>query len=224
MFKKVLIANRGEIACRVIRSLKEMGVQSVAIYSDADECAAHVLMADEAVRIGPAMAKESYLNVEAILSAIKQTGAEAVHPGYGFLSENAEFAKALEENGVAFIGPTPKQLVEFGLKHRSKELAEQFGVPLVPGTGLLENVDDAAEGASKIGYPVMLKSTAGGGGIGMSICHSEQELRENYDRIKRLSENNFKNAGLFVEKYVERGRHVEVQIFGDGEGNAVVLG
>ncbi|MCR5028187.1 MAG: urea carboxylase [Fibrobacter sp.] len=224
MFKKVLIANRGEIACRVIRSLKEMGVQSVAVYSDADESAAHVLMADEAVRIGPAMAKESYLNVDAILSAIKQTGAEAVHPGYGFLSENAEFAKTLEENGVAFIGPTPKQLVEFGLKHRSKELAEEFGVPLVPGTGLLENVDAAAEGAAKIGYPVMLKSTAGGGGIGMSICKSEQELRESYDRIKRLSENNFKNAGLFVEKYVERGRHVEVQIFGDGEGNAVVLG
>lgn len=224
MFKKVLIANRGEIACRVIRSLKEMGIQSVAVYSDADESTAHVLMADEAVRIGPALAKESYLNVDAILSAIKQTGADAVHPGYGFLSENAEFAKTLEENGVAFIGPTPTQLVEFGLKHRSKELAEEFGVPLVPGTGLLENVDDAAEGAAKIGYPVMLKSTAGGGGIGMSICHSEQELRESYDRIKRLSENNFKNAGLFVEKYVERGRHVEVQIFGDGEGNAVVLG
>lgn len=224
MFKKVLIANRGEIACRVIRSLKEMGVKSVAVYSDPDETAAHVLMADEAVRVGPAAAKDSYLNVDAILAAIKQTGAEAVHPGYGFLSENAEFAKTLEENGVAFIGPTPKQLVEFGLKHRSKELAEEFGVPLVPGTGLLNSVDEAAAGAGKIGYPVMLKSTAGGGGIGMSICHSEEELRESYDRIKRLSENNFKNAGLFVEKYVERGRHVEVQVFGDGEGNAVILG
>lgn len=224
MFKKVLVANRGEIACRVIRSLKEMGIKSVAVYSDPDETAAHVLMADEAVRVGPAAAKESYLNVDAILAAIKQTGAEAVHPGYGFLSENADFAKTLEENGVVFIGPTPKQLVEFGLKHRSKELAEEFGVPLVPGTGLLKSVDEASSGAAKIGYPVMLKSTAGGGGIGMAICHSEQELRESYDRIKRLSENNFKNAGLFVEKYVERGRHVEVQIFGDGEGNAVVLG
>lgn len=224
MFKKVLIANRGEIACRVIRSLKEMGVKSVAVYSDPDETAAHVLMADEAVRVGPAAAKDSYLNVDAILAAIKQTGAEAVHPGYGFLSENAEFAKTLEENGVAFIGPTPKQLIEFGLKHRSKELAEEFGVPLVPGTGLLNSVDEAAAGAAKIGYPVMLKSTAGGGGIGMSICHGEEELRESYDRIKRLSENNFKNAGLFVEKYVERGRHVEVQVFGDGEGNAVILG
>ena len=129
MFRKILIANRGEIACRVIRTLKTMGIQSVAVYSDPDESAAHVLMADEAVRIGPAAAKDSYLNVPAILKAIKKTGAEAVHPGYGFLSENADFAKALEENGVSFIGPTPKQLVEFGMKHRSKELAEKFGVP-----------------------------------------------------------------------------------------------
>lgn len=224
MFKKVLVANRGEIACRIIRSLKEMGIASVAIYSDPDESAEHVLMADEAVRVGPAAAKESYLNVDAILAAIKKTGAEAVHPGYGFLSENAEFAETLEKNGVEFIGPTPKQLIEFGLKHRSKELAAEFDVPLVPGSGLLSNVDEAATAAEKIGYPVMLKSTAGGGGIGMTICHSETELRESFDRIRHLSENNFKNAGLFVEKYVERGRHVEVQIFGDGEGNAAVLG
>lgn len=224
MFKKVLIANRGEIACRIIRSLKEMGVKSVAIYSDPDETAAHVLMADEAVRVGTSLAKDSYLNVNAILDAIKKTGAEAVHPGYGFLSENADFAKTLEENGVAFIGPTPKQLVDFGLKHRSKELAAEFNVPLVPGSSLLKDVEEACACSKKIGYPVMLKSTAGGGGIGMCICHSENELRESYDRIKRLSENNFKNSGLFVEKYVERGRHVEVQIFGDGNGHAVVLG
>lgn len=224
MFQKVLIANRGEIACRVIRSLKGMGVKSVAVYSDPDESAAHVLMADEAVRIGPFAAKDSYLNVDAILAAIKKTGADAVHPGYGFLSENAEFAKTLEQNGVAFIGPTPTQLTEFGLKHRSKELAKEFGVPLVPGTGLLQNVEEAVESAEKIGYPIMLKSTAGGGGIGMTVCRNGKELCESYERIKRLSENNFKNAGLFVEKYVERGRHVEVQIFGDGEGNAVVLG
>ena len=224
MFQKVLIANRGEIACRVIRTLKDMGVKSVAVYSDPDESAAHVLMADESVRIGPATAKESYLNVDAILAAIKKTGAEAVHPGYGFLSENAEFAKTLEKNGIAFIGPTPTQLTEFGLKHRSKELAKEFGVPLVPGSGLLRNVEEAVISAKEIGYPVMLKSTAGGGGIGMTVCHDEKELCESYDRIKRLSENNFKNAGLFVEKYIERGRHVEVQIFGDGDGNAVVLG
>ncbi|MDY6388456.1 MAG: biotin carboxylase N-terminal domain-containing protein, partial [Fibrobacter sp.] len=160
MFNKVLVANRGEIACRIIRSLKEMGVKSVAVYSDPDETAAHVLMADEAVRIGPAPVKDSYLNVPAILDAIKSTGAEAVHPGYGFLSENAEFAKVLEENGIAFIGPTPKHLVEFGLKHRSKELAQEFNVPLVPGSGLLENVDDALAHSKEIGYPVMLKSTA----------------------------------------------------------------
>ena len=224
MFNKVLVANRGEIACRIIRTLKEMGVKSVAVYSDPDETAAHVLMADEAVRIGPAPAKDSYLNVPAILEAIKSTGAEAVHPGYGFLSENADFAKTLEDNGIAFIGPTPKHLIEFGLKHRSKELAQEFDVPLVPGSGLLESLDDAIAHSKEIGYPVMLKSTAGGGGIGMSICHSEEELVESFDRIKRLSENNFKNAGLFVEKYVERGRHVEVQVFGDGEGNAVILG
>lgn len=224
MFRKVLIANRGEIACRIIRSLREMGIKSVAVYSDPDECAAHVLMADEAVRIGPAAAKESYLNVDAILEAVKRTGAEAVHPGYGFLSENADFAEILEKNGIAFIGPTPRQLTEFGLKHRSKELAEEFGVPLVPGTGLLQNVDEAVLSAQKIGFPVMLKSTAGGGGIGMTVCRSEKDLRDGFERIRRLSENNFRNAGLFVEKYVERGRHVEVQIFGDGEGNAVVLG
>lgn len=224
MFQKVLIANRGEIACRVIRSLREMGVKSVAVYSDPDESAAHVLMADEAVRIGPAAARESYLDVDAILAAIEKTGAEAVHPGYGFLSENAEFAKILERKGIAFIGPTASQLTEFGLKHRSKELAREFGVPLVPGTGLLQGIEEAVTAAEKIGYPIMLKSTAGGGGIGMTVCRDERELRESYERIKRLSENNFKNAGLFVEKYVERGRHVEVQIFGDGEGNAVVLG
>lgn len=224
MFRKILIANRGEIACRVIRTLKTMGIQSVAVYSDPDESAAHVLMADEAVRIGPAAAKDSYLNVPVILEAIKKTGAEAVHPGYGFLSENADFAKALEENGVSFIGPTPKQLVEFGMKHRSKELAEKFGVPLIPGTGLLKDIEDAVRGADEIGYPVMLKSTAGGGGIGMTICRSEEDLRNSFDKIRHLSENNFKDSGLFVEKYVERGRHVEVQIFGDGEGNAVVLG
>lgn len=224
MFRKVLIANRGEIACRIIRSLREMGIKSVAVYSDPDECAAHVLMADEAVRIGPAAAKESYLNVDAILEAVKRTGAEAVHPGYGFLSENADFAEILEKNGIAFIGPTPRQLTEFGLKHRSKELAEEFGVPLVPGTGLLQNVDEAVLSAQKIGFPVMLKSTAGGGGIGMTVCRSEKDLRDSFERIRRLGENNFRNAGLFVEKYVERGRHVEVQIFGDGEGNAVVLG
>ena len=170
MFRKVLIANRGEIACRIIRTLREMGVKSVAVYSDADATAAHVLLADEAVRIGPAAPKDSYLNVAALLKAIKETGAEAVHPGYGFLSENAEFARTLEKEGIAFIGPTPEQLVDFGLKHRAKELAEKFGVPLVPGTGLLSGVDEAVREAERVTYPVMLKSTAGGGGIGIPIA------------------------------------------------------
>src|SRR5574344_401060 len=224
MFKKVLIANRGEIACRVIRTLREMGVKSVAVYSDADATAAHVLLADEAVRIGPAAPKDSYLNVDALLKAIKETGAEAVHPGYGFLSENAEFARTLEKEGIAFIGPTPEQLVDFGLKHRAKELAEKFGVPLVPGTGLLSGVDEAVREAERVTYPVMLKSTAGGGGIGMCVCRSAAELSEAYARIERLSKNNFSDSRLFLEKYVERSRHVEVQIFGDGEGCAAILG
>ncbi|MFA6623057.1 MAG: urea carboxylase [Fibrobacteraceae bacterium] len=224
MFRKVLIANRGEIACRIIRTLREMGVKSVAVYSDADATAAHVLLADEAVRIGPAAPKDSYLNVAALLKAIKETGAEAVHPGYGFLSENAEFARTLEKEGIAFIGPTPEQLVDFGLKHRAKELAEKFGVPLVPGTGLLSGVDEAVREAERITYPVMLKSTAGGGGIGMCVCRSAAELSEAYARIERLSKNNFSDSRLFLEKYVERSRHVEVQIFGDGEGRAAILG
>lgn len=224
MFKKVLIANRGEIACRIIRTLREMGVKSVAVYSDPDESAEHVLLADESVRLGSAPAKESYLNTESVLKAIRETGAEAVHPGYGFMSENAEFARTLEAAGVRFIGPTPEQLVDFGLKHRAKDLARKFGVPLVPGTGLLKDVEEAVAGAADVGYPVMLKSTAGGGGIGMCVCRSERELRDNFDKIRHLSENNFKNSGLFVEKYVERARHVEVQIFGDGEGNVAILG
>lgn len=224
MFTKVLIANRGEIACRIIRTLKTMGVGSVAVYSDPDATAAHVLLADEAVRVGPAAAAESYLNVEAILAAAKQTGAQAIHPGYGFLSENAGFARLCAANGIEFIGPAPEQLVDFGLKHKARELAERFHVPLVPGSGLLDSVCAAKAAAGRIGYPVMLKSTAGGGGIGMCVCRGEAELEEGFDRIGRLSRNNFKDSGLFVEKYIERSRHVEVQIFGDGRGGIAILG
>lgn len=224
MFTKVLIANRGEIACRIIRTLKKMGIGSVAVYSDPDATAAHVLLADEAVRIGPAAPAESYLNMEAILCAARQTGAQAIHPGYGFLSENAAFAGLCAENGIEFIGPTPEQLVDFGLKHKARELAERWNVPLVPGSGLLDSVEAAKTAAESIGYPVMLKSTAGGGGIGMCICRSEDELEEGFERIGRLSRNHFKDSGLFVEKYIERARHVEVQIFGDGKGGIAVLG
>lgn len=216
MFKKVLIANRGEIACRVIRTLREMKIGSVAVYSDIDETAAHVLAADEAVRLGPAPAAESYLNIPAILAAARETGAEAIHPGYGFLSENADFARQCEAAGIVFIGPTPEQLVDFGLKHRARELAQRFEVPLVPGSGLLPTAEAALEAARGIGYPVMLKSTAGGGGIGMCVCRSDAELAAGFERIGRLSRNNFKDSGLFVEKYVECSRHIEVQLFGDG--------
>ena len=176
MFKKVLIANRGEIACRVIRTLKKMGIQSVAIYSQADAGARHVLDADEAICIGPAPAAESYLNADKILQVAIETGAEAIHPGYGFLSENADFAEACEASGITFIGPTPKQMRDFGLKHTARELAEKNGVPLLPGTGLLADVADAHRQATEIGYPVMLKSTAGGGGIGMQLIWSTMNL------------------------------------------------
>ncbi len=224
MFRKVLIANRGEIACRIIRTLRKMGIGSVAVYSDADASAQHVLMADEAIRLGTAPAMDSYLNVKALFEAIWRTGAEAVHPGYGFLSENAGFAEACEAEGIAFIGPTPQQLSDFGLKHRARELAEQFQVMTVPGSGLLANASSAVEVARSIGYPVMLKSTAGGGGIGMQVCHTDKETVEGFERICRLSSGNFKEAGIFAEKYIEHSRHIEVQIFGDGRGQVAILG
>ncbi|MDZ4141518.1 MAG: urea carboxylase [Methylotenera sp.] len=224
MFKKVLIANRGEISCRIIRTLKKMGIKSVAIYSQADAGARHVLDADEAVCIGPAPATESYLNAEKILQVAIEAGAEAIHPGYGFLSENADFADACEAAGIAFIGPTPKQMRDFGLKHTARELADKNGVPLLPGTSLLANVADARIQATKIGYPVMLKSTAGGGGIGMQLIWSADELDAAFDSVQRLSSANFKETGIYLEKYVQAARHIEVQIFGNGLGKVIALG
>jgi len=224
MFKKVLIANRGEIACRIIRTLKKMGVGSVAVYSEADAGARHVLDADEAVCVGPAPAAASYLDVEKILAAAKQTGAEAIHPGYGFLSENPAFAEACEAAGIAFIGPTPKQMRDFGLKHTARELAEKNGVPLLPGTGLLKDAAHAQIEAENIGYPVMLKSTAGGGGIGMQLIWGADELVAAFESVQRLSRANFKETGIYLEKYVQAARHIEVQIFGNGLGQVVALG
>ena len=224
MFNKVLIANRGEIACRVIRTLRRMGVRSVAVYSEADRHAAHVYQADESVCIGPAPALDSYLNVENLFTAISETGAEAVHPGYGFLSENAGFAETCEQSGVAFIGPTPEQIRSFGLKHTSRELAKAHGVPLLPGSGLLGNVNEAFGEAERIGYPVMLKSTAGGGGIGMQLCLDSKELGSKFESVRSLGRNNFKDDGLYVEKFVAVARHIEVQIFGDGRGRVINLG
>ncbi|HLO79119.1 MAG TPA: urea carboxylase [Magnetospirillum sp.] len=224
MFTKVLIANRGAIACRVIRTLRRMGISSVAVYSEADRHSLHVAEADEAVCIGPAPAQQSYLRADAVLEAARQTGAQAVHPGYGFLSENPGFAEDCAKAGIAFIGPRPEHMRAFGLKHAARELAEAAGVPLAPGSGLLTDAAHAKAEAARIGYPVMLKSTAGGGGIGLSLCRGEDELEPLFERVQRLARNNFKDAGLFLEKYVERGRHIEVQIFGDGRGQVVALG
>jgi len=224
MFKKVLIANRGEIACRIIRTLKKMGVGSVAVYSEVDAGARHVQDADEAICVGPAPAAASYLDVEKILAAAKQTGAEAIHPGYGFLSENPAFAEACEAAGIAFIGPTPQQMRDFGLKHTARELAEKNGVPLLPGTGLLKDAAHAQIEAESIGYPVMLKSTAGGGGIGMQLIWGADELVAAFESVQRLSRANFKETGIYLEKYVQAARHIEVQIFGNGLGQVVALG
>jgi urea carboxylase len=224
MFGKVLIANRGEIACRVQRTLKRMGVRAVAVYSEADRHAPHVLAADESVCLGPAPAAKSYLNVQAILEAAERTGAEAIHPGYGFLSENADFAAAVQARGLAFVGPTPEQMRRFGLKHAARALAAAYGVPLLPGTPLLESAADATAAADSIGYPVMLKSTAGGGGIGMQLCRSPGDLPRVFEAVQTLARKNFAQGGVFIEKFVERARHIEVQIFGDGQGRVLALG
>ena len=224
MFSKVLIANRGAIACRIIRTLDRMGVKSVAVYSDADRHSRHVRLAGEAVRIGPAPASQSYLDIDAILHAAKVTGAQAIHPGYGFLSENTAFAEACTAAGIAFIGPEPAHVRAFALKHTARELAEKAGVPLAPGSGLVASAGEALREARRIGFPVMLKSTAGGGGIGLQLVEAEADLTATFERVQRLAANNFKDAGVFVEKYVARGRHIEVQIFGDGKGRVVALG
>ena len=223
-FTKVLIANRGVISRRITRTLRKLGVGSVAVYSEADAHSLHVTEADEAVLLGPAPVAESYLRIEKLLDAARQTGAQAIHPGYGFLSENAEFAEACESAGLAFIGPTPAQMRDFGLKHTARDIAEKHGVPLCPGTGLLASADEAVEAAARIGFPVMLKSTAGGGGIGMRVCRSDAEVAEAFESVGRLSRSNFKDSGIFLEKFVANARHIEVQIFGDGKGRVLALG
>jgi urea carboxylase len=224
MFRKVLVANRGAIACRIIRTLHRMGIRSVAVYSDADRHSLHVLEANEAVRIGPAPPKESYLAIESILRAARDTGAEAIHPGYGFLSENAEFADECARAGIRFIGPAPAHIRAFGLKHSAREIALRTGVPLLPGSGLLRDEAEAMAEAGRIGFPVMLKSTAGGGGIGMRLCVTAAELANAYAAVQRLSQANFKDGGLYVERFVGQARHIEVQIFGDGKGGVIALG
>ncbi len=224
MLRKVLVANRGEIACRILRTLRKMGVASVAVHSDVDAFARHVREADEAACVGGARPAESYLRADRILEVARQTGADGIHPGYGFLSERAGFAEECEKAGIRFIGPTSEQIREFGLKHRAREIAATHGVPLLPGTPLLPSAEAAVEHASAIGYPVILKSTAGGGGIGLKICRSPEELDAAFESVERLGRANFGQSGAYLEKFVERARHVEVQIFGDGHGEVLVLG
>ncbi|WP_313571135.1 urea carboxylase [Pantoea piersonii] len=224
MFSTVLIANRGEIACRAIRTLKRLGVKSVAVYSDVDRNARHVKEADVAIALGGEKASDSYLCIDKILAAAQEAGAEAIWPGYGFLSESQSFATACEEAGITFVGPTAQQIGEFGLKHRARELAASAGVPMTPGTPLLTSLEEAINAAEIIGYPVMLKSTAGGGGIGLNRCADEDALRNAWESVRRLGEQFFSDAGVFLERCIDRARHVEVQIFGDGRGKVVALG
>ncbi|MBP3064339.1 urea carboxylase [Ectopseudomonas chengduensis] len=224
MFEKLLIANRGAIACRILRTLRELNVGGVAVYSEADAASLHIQQADEAFSLGDGPAAQTYLAVDKILAAAKSSGAKAIHPGYGFLSENAAFAEACEAAGIAFVGPTPEQLRVFGLKHTARALAKQHGVPMLEGTELLENLDAALVAGEQVGYPVMLKSTAGGGGIGMRVCRSAAELSEAFEAVKRLGQNNFSDSGVFIEKYIQRARHLEVQVFGDGQGEVLALG
>jgi urea carboxylase len=224
MFDKVLVANRGEIAGRILRTLKRLGIRSVAVYSEADRHSPHVLGADEAIALGAGPAADTYLKQEKILAAARATQAQAIHPGYGFLSENAEFAAACEAQGLTFIGPTSAQIRNFGLKHRARELAAANAVNLLPGSGLLLNLDAAHSEAARIGYPVILKSTAGGGGIGMQVVARESELAQAMLAVERLATKNFSRGGIFLEKYIERARHIEVQIVGDGNGTVIALG
>ncbi|WP_417789938.1 acetyl-CoA carboxylase biotin carboxylase subunit [Terasakiella pusilla] len=224
MFDKILIANRGEIACRVIKSARKMGIKTVAVYSEADKDALHVQMADEAVHIGPAQSNQSYLVMDNILAAIKQTGAQAVHPGYGFLSENASFFDALEKEGIAFIGPEKLAIQAMGDKIESKKLAQKAGVSTVPGyTDVVRDIDHAVEIAAEIGYPVMLKASAGGGGKGMRVAHNEEECRDGFERATSEAKSSFGDDRVFIEKFIEEPRHIEIQVLADTHGNAIYL-
>ncbi len=224
MFKKILVANRGEIACRVMRTAKRMGIATVAVYSDADARSPHVLMADESVRLGPAPAAESYLKAELILLAAKETGADCIHPGYGFLSERESFARACAEAGIAFVGPPPKAIAAMGDKIESKKLAKAAGVNVVPGyLGEIADTDEAVRIASDIGYPVMMKASAGGGGKGMRLAYSEQDVREGFEATKREGLASFGDDRVFIEKFIESPRHIEIQVLGDQHGNILYL-
>ncbi|CAN7681044.1 acetyl-CoA carboxylase biotin carboxylase subunit [Neorhizobium sp. LjRoot104] len=225
MFQKILIANRGEIACRVIRTARKMGIKTVAVYSDADAEALHVKMADEAVHIGPAPSSQSYIVIDRILDAIRATGADAVHPGYGFLSENAAFAQALEKAGIAFIGPPVNAIQAMGDKITSKKIAAEAGVSTVPGhMGLIEDAEEAVKISASIGYPVMIKASAGGGGKGMRIAWNDAEAREGFQSSRNEAKNSFGDDRIFIEKFVDQPRHIEIQVLGDQHGTTLYLG
>ena len=224
MFKKILIANRGEIACRVIATARKMGIATVAVYSDADKDARFVQMADEAVRLGPPPSRESYLLGDKIIEAAKATGAEAIHPGYGFLSENEAFARKCEEEGVIFIGPKHEAIAAMGDKIASKRLAKQAGVSTIPGYNEpIESAEKAVEIAKGIGYPVMIKASAGGGGKGLRVAYNDNEAHEGFDSCRNEARNSFGDDRVFIEKFVEQPRHIEIQVLGDAHGNVIYL-
>ena len=225
MLKKVLIANRGEIAVRIIRACREMGIRTVAVYSEADKNALHKTLADEAVCIGPAPSNKSYLNIKAILEAACLTGADSIHPGFGFLSENANFAKICEEIGIKFIGPKHELIELLGNKSQAKETMKKAGVPVVPGSkGLIKSKEEAVEIAKQIKYPVILKASAGGGGRGIRIAYDEEELKKSYDIVKQEAKVSFNDDSIYIEKFIENPRHIEIQILADEHGNCIHLG
>ncbi len=224
MFEKVLVANRGEIALRVIRSCRDMGVRTVAVHSEADRASAFVLLADEAVEIGPAPSAQSYLVIDRIIEAARATGAQAIHPGYGFLSENQRFARACAESGIVFIGPPPEAMAAMGEKVPSRERMRGSGVPVVPGSGALGDVEETVSEAARIGYPVLIKASAGGGGIGMRVARDEEELRSSLDTARSTAQRAFGNDTIFLERYLEEPRHIEIQVLADGFGNVIHLG
>ena len=224
MFKKILIANRGEIALRVIRTAREMGIKTVVVYSEADANSLPVLMADESVCVGPATSSASYLNIPNILSAAVMTGAEAIHPGYGFLSENPEFAEMCRDHGIVFIGPTPESMHALGSKAGGREIAASSNVPTVPGTGVIENTEEAIQLAEKIGYPVLLKASAGGGGRGQKVVRSSEEMQVLFAQAGQEAQLYFSDPALIMEKFLTEFRHVEVQVMGDGNGHVIHIG
>jgi pyruvate carboxylase subunit A len=224
MFEKVLIANRGEIALRIIRGCRDLGVRTVAVHSDADRSAAFVLLADEAVEIGPAPSAQSYLVIDRIIDAARSTGAQAIHPGYGFLSENQQFARACADSGIVFVGPPADAMAAMGEKVPARERMRESGVPVVPGSDALGDLEESVTAAAQIGYPVLIKASAGGGGIGMRVARDEQELRVAYDSARSTAQRAFGNDTIFLERYLEEPRHIEIQVLADAHGNVIHLG